>query len=144
MHVTDWAAAQKEDLALDAVLQWLEAKKKTDLRTLLGQHISSEEGQIIWRNCQNFMVLQSTLYLCFMPKGENEDLLLFVVPKMHQTAALNGCYRDTGHQGHDCTLSLLQEHFWWPGKTKQMRQVIRACICCLQYEGGTPRSLYAL
>ena len=45
-------------------------------------------------------------------KGENEDLLLFVVPKMHQTATLNGCHRDARHQGCDCTLSLLQERFW--------------------------------
>ena len=115
MHVTNWAAAQKEDPELDAVLQWLEAKKKTDLRTLLGEHVSSEEGWIIWRNHQNFMVLQNTLYLHSMPKGENEDLLLFVVPKTHWTAALKGCHQDAGHQGHDCTLSLLQECFWWPG-----------------------------
>ena len=144
MHVTDWSTAQKEDPELDAVFQWLEAKKKTDLRTLLGEHVSSEEGQIIWRNHQNFMVVQSTLYLCSMPKGENEDLLLFVVPKMHQTATLNGCHWDAGHQGHDPTLSLLQECFWWPGMAKQMRQVIRACKRCLQYEGGTPKALYAL
>ena len=35
MHVTDWTAVQKGDPELDAVLQWLESKKKTDLRTLL-------------------------------------------------------------------------------------------------------------
>ena len=29
MHVTNWAAAQKEDPELAAVLQWLESKKKT-------------------------------------------------------------------------------------------------------------------
>ena len=57
MHVTDWAAAQKEDPELDAVLQWLESKKKTDLRTLLGQYASSEEGWMVWRNCQNFTTL---------------------------------------------------------------------------------------
>ena len=111
MHVTDWATAQKEDPELDAVFHWLEAKKKTDLRTLLREHASSEEGQIIWRNHQNFMVLQDTLYLHCTPKGENEDLLLFVVPKVHWTATLNGCHDDAGHQGCDCTLSLLQEHF---------------------------------
>ena len=37
MHVTNWATVQKEDPELDAVLQWLESKKKTDLRTLLGE-----------------------------------------------------------------------------------------------------------
>ena len=75
-----------------------------------------------------------------MPKGENEDLLLFMVPKEHWTATLNGCHWDAGHQGCDHTLSLLQEHFWWPGMSKQMRQVIRACTRCLQYEGGIPKA----
>ena len=52
-----------------------------------------------------------------MPKGKNEDLLLFMVLKPHQIATLNGCHEDAGHQGCDCTLSLLQEHFGgqeWP------------------------------
>ena len=47
MHVTNWAAAQREEPELNAVLCWLEAKKKIDLRTLLGEHASSEEGQIV-------------------------------------------------------------------------------------------------
>ena len=51
-----------------------------------------------------------------------------------------GVIRDAGHQGHDCTLSLLQEYFWWPRMAKQMRQVIRACKLCLQYKGGTPKA----
>ena len=33
---------------------------------------------------------KGTLFLCSMPKGENEDLFLFMVLKMHWTAALNG------------------------------------------------------
>ena len=92
MHVTDWATAQKEDPKLVAVLQWLESKKKTDLRTLPGVHTSSEEGQMVWRNRQNFTTLQGTLYLHSTPKGENEDLLLFMVLKMYWTATLNGCH----------------------------------------------------
>ena len=92
MHVTNWATAQREDPKLDALLHWLEAKKKIDLRTLLGEHAFSKEGQIVWRNCQNVMVFQDALYLHSMPKGENEDLLLFIVPKAHQIAALNGCH----------------------------------------------------
>ena len=140
MHVTDWAKAQKEDPELDAVLQWLGSKKKADLRTLLGECIMSEEGQMVWRNCQNFISLQGTLYLCSTPKGEDKNLLLFVVPKMHQMAALNRCHHDAGHQGRDHTLSLLQEHFWWPGMAKQMRQIIKTCRRCLQYEGGTSKA----
>ena len=81
--MTNWATAQKENLVLNAMLNWLGAQKKTDLRTLLGEHASSVEGQKVWRNRQNLMTLKNALYLCSMPKGENEDLLLFVVLKAH-------------------------------------------------------------
>ena len=55
----------------------------------------SKDGQMVWRNHQNFTSLQGTLYLCSTPKGENEDLLLFIVPRAHRTATLNGCHWDT-------------------------------------------------
>ena len=89
--MTNWATAQKEDPVLDAVWNWLEVQKKTDLRTLLGEHISSEEGQMVWRNHQNFTILKNALYLCSIPKGDKEHLLLFMVLKTHQIATLNGC-----------------------------------------------------
>ena len=57
MHVTNWAVAQKEDPELDAVLQWLGSGKKADLRKLLRESVMSEEGQMVWRNCQNFTSL---------------------------------------------------------------------------------------
>ena len=44
MLVTDWAETEREDPVLNAVPNWLEAWKKTDLKTLLGQHASSKEG----------------------------------------------------------------------------------------------------
>ena len=44
MHMTDWAEAWREDQVLNAVLNWLEAQKKTDLKTVLGEHAFSEEG----------------------------------------------------------------------------------------------------
>ena len=76
-------SGSKRNPELDAVRQWLGSRKKADLRTLLRECIMSEEGWMVWRNHQNFMSLLGTLYLCSTPKGENEDLLLFVVPKAH-------------------------------------------------------------
>ena len=70
MQVTNWVTVQREDPKLDVVLHWLEAKKKIDLRTLLGEHASRKEGQIVWRNCQNFMVLQDAFFCAPCPRGE--------------------------------------------------------------------------
>ena len=131
MHITDWAKAEKEDPMLGTVLDWLKTQKKTDLQALLTEHASSKEGWLILQNQQNFIIYQGPT-----PKGETKDLLLFIVPKAHHVGTLNGCHRDAGHQGHDCTLSLLWEHFWWPGMANQMQQAIKSCACCLQHEGN--------
>ena len=64
------------------------------------------------------------------PKGKTDNLFLFIIPKAH---------RDAGHQGHDHTLSLLREHFWWLGMTSQMQQSIKSCVHCLQHEGNLPK-----
>ena len=130
MHVTDWTEAQKEDLMLGAVLNWLKAQK-IDLKALLTEHTSNEEGRLIIENQQNFMIHQGALYLHSMPKGETKDLLLFVVLRAHCVSTLNGCHRDVDHQGYNCTLSLLWEHFWWPGVTNQMWQSIKSSMCLL-------------
>ena len=136
IHVPDWAKAQKEDPMLSTVLDWLKAQKKTDLKAFLADHVSSEEGQLILQNQQNFTMHQGALYLCSMCKGKTEDLLLFVIHTGCHVAILNGCHMDAGQQGHDCTLSLLWKHFWWPGMTNQMQQSIKSCARCLQQEGN--------
>ena len=140
MHFTDWAKAQKDDLMPSPVLGWLKAQKKTDLKALLAEHTSSEDGRLILQNWQNFMIHQGALYLHSTPKGETRDLLLFVVPRAQHVATWNEYHRDAVHQGCDCTLSLLWEHFWWPGMANQMWQSIRSCIHCLQHEGAMSKA----
>ena len=139
MHVTNWAEAQREDTMLSTVLDWLKAQKQTDLKILMEEHASSEEGKLILWNWQNFTIYQGPMYLCSTPKGNTKDLLLFVVPKAHHVAALNGYHWDAGHQGCDHTLYLLLECFWWPGMTNQLWQSIKSCMHCLQHEGNLPK-----
>ena len=50
MHVTNWAKAQREDPMLSIVLEWLKAWKQRNLRMLLAEHTSSEEGKLIQQN----------------------------------------------------------------------------------------------
>ena len=82
------------------------------------------------------MIHQRALYLSSMPKGDTEDLLLFVVPRAPSCCHIEWVPQGCGHQGHDHTLSLLWEWFWWPGMAKQMQQSIKSCTCCLQHEGN--------
>ena len=46
-----------------------------------------------------------------MPSGTLEEILQFIVPKAYQTAAMNGCHQDAGHQGQWQMLCLLHDQF---------------------------------
>ena len=39
-----------------------------------------------------------------------------------------------GHQGRDCTLSLLRERFWWPGMAQRMMMSVCNCPKCRIFE----------
>ena len=80
----------REKMQHEHSVDWLKAQKKTDLKVHLAEHASREEGNLILHTRQNFAIHQGALYLCSIPKGKTEDLLLFVVPKTHHVATLNG------------------------------------------------------
>ena len=79
------------------------------------------------------------LYLRENPAGGTEQVLLFVVPACKRQAAIDLCHRDAGHQGHDRTLSLLKERFWWPKMRTQMMTTIKNCAKCKKFEGKDPK-----
>ena len=63
MHMTDWAKTQREYWLLNAVLDWLEAQKKTDLKTRIGEHASSKDWfggitRILWFTRKSFTYAQ--------------------------------------------------------------------------------------
>ena len=142
MHVTNWAEAQREDTMLSAVLDWLKAQKKTDLKALLTEHAppvrkanwSYEIDRISWFTREPCIYTQC-------PKVQDQRYSAFhVVPKAHSVATLNGCHRDAGHQPHNHTLFILWECFWWPGMINQMQQSIKSCMQCLQHKGDLPKA----
>ena len=61
-------------------------------------------------------------------------MLVFVIPTADRQAAIDGCHHSMGHQGRDCTLSLMKEQFWWPGMSQALLKAIANCGRCIQYE----------
>ena len=139
-HTREGASKKSDRVSLtEEAMKAFKVLKQANLKTLLAEDTSSEEGKLILWKWQTFTIHQGHLYLCSMPKGKTEDLQLFVVPKAHCVAALNGCHQDACHQGHDCTLCLLWDHFWWPGMTNQVQKSPKSCTHCLQHEGNLPK-----
>ena len=49
VHVTDWVAVQQEDPIFQIVMEWISIHKVQDLKHLLGEHTTTEEGMAILR-----------------------------------------------------------------------------------------------
>ena len=62
----------------------------------------------------------------------------FVVPQRHRGTALDGCHREVAHQGQCRSIALMQEHFWWPSMTRDLRNCIKKCSHCKKYEAASP------
>ena len=67
-----------------------------------------------------------------------ETVFQFVVPQRHWGTALDGCHREAAHQGQCCSIALMQERFWWPGMTCDLRNRIKKCNHCRKYEAAPP------
>ena len=67
-----------------------------------------------------------------------ETVFQFVVPQIHRNAALDGCHCEAAHQGQCCSLSLMQERFWWPGMAHDLRNHIKKCGHCRKFEAAPP------
>ena len=59
-----------------------------------------------------------------------------VVPQRHRSTALDSCHQEAAHQGQHHSIALMQECFWWPGMTQDLRNCIKKCSCCRKYEAA--------
>ena len=71
MHVRDWAEAQREDPLLSAVLDWLKAQKKIDLKVLLAEQTSSKEGLTDFTESTEFYDSSGSLVSVLNAQGQD-------------------------------------------------------------------------
>ena len=81
------------------------------------------------------LALQSSFTnLQVTPTNSQDTAQIFVVPAADWQATIDGCHCSAGHQGRDCTLSLMKEQFWWLGMSQALLKALANCGRCIQYE----------
>ena len=84
------------------------------------------------------MIKNGLLYQKTRQGQANKTVFQFVVPQRHRGTALDGCHREAAHQGQCRSAALMQECFWWPGMTRDLRNCIKKCSRCRKYEAAPP------
>ena len=132
----DWVRAQSKDPVIPHVIKWIQRPRKDHRKLeeyLVGVASDYEKCFYIARQ-KEFTLQDNLLYLQVTPTNSQDTAPVFVVLTADWQATIDSCHRSVGHQGHDCTLSLMKERFWWPGMSEALLKAVANCGRCIQYE----------
>ena len=136
-NVTDWKQEQKEDPILYQVAKHLRAQHKT-FKAALHKVLDKKATATYVKAKEQLLIKNGLLYQKTWQGQANKIVFQFVVPQRHWGTTLDGCHREAAHQGQCHSTALMQECFWWPGMTRDLRNHIKKCGHCRKYEAAPP------
>ena len=136
-NVTNWKQEQKEDPVLYQVAKHLRAPRET-FKVALHKVLDKKATAAYVKAKEHLLIKNSLLYRKTRQGQAVETMFQFVVPQRHQGTTLDGCHQEAAHQGQRRSIALMQEHFWWPGMTRDLRNRIKKCSRCRKYEAAPP------
>ena len=115
-NVTDWKQEQKEDPVLYQVAQHLRVPQETFKAAL--HKVLDRKATAAYVKVKEQLLIKNGLLYCKTQQGQAGEIVFqFVVPQRHRGTTLDGCHQEAAHQGQHCSITLMQECFWWPGMT---------------------------
>ena len=136
-NVTDWKLEQKEDPVLYQVVKHLRAPRET-FKAALHKVLDKKATTAYVKVKEQLLIKNGLLYHKTWQGQADEIVFQFVVPQRHLSATLDGCHQEAAHQAQHRSTTLMQECFWWPGMTQDLRNHIKKCGCCRKYEAAPP------
>ena len=136
-NITNWKQEQKEDPVLYQVAKHLRAPHET-FKVALHKVLDKKATAAYVKAKEQLLIKNGLLYQKTQQGQADEIVFQFVVPQRHQGTTLDGCHREVAHQGQCRSIALMQEHFWWPGMTHDLKNCIKKCSHCRKYETAPP------
>ena len=136
-NVSNWKQEQKENPVLYQVAKHLRAPRET-FKVALHKVLDKKATAAYVKAKEHLLIKNSLLYRKTRQGQADKIMFQFVVPQRHQGTTLDGCHRGAAHHGQRCSIALIQECFWWPGMTRDLRNRIKKCSQCRKYEAAPP------
>ena len=127
------SAAQKEDLDIGQVLQWLQ--DPPDARTVAA---ASRASQSLYQQKDRLVTIEDVLYRNFDDRNAIRQQL--VVPMQMRREVLSTAHSDqsSGHMGVNKTAFRVRQHFYWPDLTTDVKVFCSACPVCRACSNPNP------
>ena len=136
-NVPDWKQEQEEDPVLYQVAKYLRAPHET-FKAALFKVLDKKATATYVKVKEQLLIRNGLLYRKAWQGQADEIVFQFVVPQRHRGAGLDGCHQEVAHQGQCHSTALMQECFWWPGMTRDLRNHIKKCGHCRKFEAAPP------
>ena len=136
-NVTNWKQEQKEDQVLYQVAKHLRVPRET-FKVALHKVLDKKAKAAYVKEKEQLLIKNSLLYRKTRQGQADEIMFQLVVPQRHRGTALDGCHQEAAHQDQRHSIALMQECFWWPGMTCDLRNHIQKCSHCRKYEAAPP------
>ena len=136
-NITNWKQEQKEDPVLYQVAKHLRVPHET-FRVALHKVLDKKATATYVKAKEHLLIKNGLLYRKTWQGQAEETVFQFVALQRHRGTALDGCHQEAAHQGQRHSIALLQECFWWPGMTHDLRNHIKKCSHCRKYEAAPP------
>ena len=126
-NVTDWKLEWKEDPVLYQVVKHLRAPRETFRPAL--HKVLDKKATAAYVKAKEQLLIKNGLLYCKTWQGQADEIVFqFVVPQRHWSTTLDGCHQKVAHQGQRRSTTLMQECFWWPGMTQDLRNCIKNVV----------------
>ena len=119
-NVKDWKQEQKEDPVLYQVVKHLRVPDKM-FKAALHKVLDKKATAAYVKAKEQLLIKNGLLYRKTRQGQADEIMFQFVVPQRHRGTALDGCHQEAAHRGQHRSTALMQECFWWPGITQDLR-----------------------
>ena len=136
-NVTNWKQEQKEDPVLYQVAKHLRVPRET-FRAALNKVLDKKATTAYVKAKEHLLIKNGLLYQKTWQGQADEMVFQFIVPQRHRGTTLDSCHQEAAHQGQCRSIALMQERFWWPGMTRNLRKHIKKCGRCRKYEAAPP------
>ena len=135
--ITDWKQEQKKDPVLYQVAKHLRVPHET-FNSALHKVLDKMATAAYVKTKEQLLIKNGLLYQKTQQGQADEIVFQFIVPQRHRGTTLDGCHQEAAHQGQRRSIALMQECFWWPGMTSDLRNRIKQCSHCRKYEAPPP------
>ena len=128
---TQWREEQRIDPSLSKIVTLIRTEK---LASYECQRTDPDDLKGLLRQRKDLFLDHGLLYRKAYFKTTNKLVHQFVMPAKFRKRTVMVCHDDYGHLGMDRVLVLLQERYFWPKMSEDVRVYIRQCDRCMRFK----------